>query len=181
MKPMLKALGTKRFKLRYDQLLSNVGFKFNLRRYMKEAFPNVISNAELTAGTTWPGGPGQRGTEKLFTHNIGTALIVFPASLQLNSVIFESGKGNILNGFGTNGSNMPTEIIIKCTDSAAWRALHEKRRRRVHVRGHVGAGGCQDAPGLRVNRVQGRSVQIHSGLSALGFGHSDYSLAAHTT
>ena len=32
-KPTLKALGTKRLKLKYGELLSNVAFKFNLRRY----------------------------------------------------------------------------------------------------------------------------------------------------
>ena len=33
MKPMLKALGTKPLKLKYDKPLSNFAFKFNLRRY----------------------------------------------------------------------------------------------------------------------------------------------------
>jgi hypothetical protein len=33
MKPTLKALGTKRLNLKYDVPLSNVTFKFNLRRY----------------------------------------------------------------------------------------------------------------------------------------------------
>jgi hypothetical protein len=33
MKPVLKAPGTKRLKLKYDCLLSNVAFGFNLRRY----------------------------------------------------------------------------------------------------------------------------------------------------
>jgi hypothetical protein len=33
MKPVLKALGTKRLKLQYDETLSNFAFKFNLRRY----------------------------------------------------------------------------------------------------------------------------------------------------
>ena len=33
MKPKLKPPGTKRLKLEYDGLLSNFGFKFNLRRY----------------------------------------------------------------------------------------------------------------------------------------------------
>ena len=32
-KPKLKPPGTKRLKLEYDGLLSNFGFKFNLRRY----------------------------------------------------------------------------------------------------------------------------------------------------
>jgi hypothetical protein len=32
-KPTLKATGTERLKLKYEELLSNVGFKFNLRRY----------------------------------------------------------------------------------------------------------------------------------------------------
>jgi len=34
-KPMLKAPGTKRLKLRYDVPLSNFAFNFNLRRYTK--------------------------------------------------------------------------------------------------------------------------------------------------
>jgi len=33
MKPMLKAPRTKRLKLKYDEMPSNVAFKFNLRRY----------------------------------------------------------------------------------------------------------------------------------------------------
>ena len=33
MKPKLKAPGTKRLKLEYDGPLSNVAFKFNMRRY----------------------------------------------------------------------------------------------------------------------------------------------------
>jgi len=36
-KPKLKPPATKRLKLKYDILLSNHGFKFNLRRYIKEA------------------------------------------------------------------------------------------------------------------------------------------------
>jgi len=36
-KPTLKAPGTKRLKLNYDKLLSNVAFKFNLRRYTRGA------------------------------------------------------------------------------------------------------------------------------------------------
>jgi hypothetical protein len=34
MKPTLKAPGTKRLKLRYDDPLSNLAFKFNIRRYI---------------------------------------------------------------------------------------------------------------------------------------------------
>jgi hypothetical protein len=34
-KPTLKAPGTKRLKLKFDILLSNFAFKFNLRRYIK--------------------------------------------------------------------------------------------------------------------------------------------------
>ena len=33
MKPMLKASGTKRLKLKYDHLFSSFAFNFNLRRY----------------------------------------------------------------------------------------------------------------------------------------------------
>ena len=35
---MLKAPGTKRLKLKYDEPLSNFAFKFNLRRYYMESF-----------------------------------------------------------------------------------------------------------------------------------------------
>jgi len=34
MKPVLKAPGTQRLKLKYDKRLSNVAFNFNLRLYM---------------------------------------------------------------------------------------------------------------------------------------------------
>jgi hypothetical protein len=37
MKPMLKAPGTKRLKLKYDQPLSSFAFNFNFRRYTMEA------------------------------------------------------------------------------------------------------------------------------------------------
>jgi hypothetical protein len=35
MKPKLKAPETKRLKLEYDEVLSNIAFKFNLPRYTK--------------------------------------------------------------------------------------------------------------------------------------------------
>jgi len=35
-KPMLKAPGTKRLKLTYDEMLSSLDFEFKLRRYSKE-------------------------------------------------------------------------------------------------------------------------------------------------
>ena len=35
-KTTLKAPGTERLKLKYEELLSNFGFKFNLRRYTKD-------------------------------------------------------------------------------------------------------------------------------------------------
>ena len=35
MKPELKPRGTKRLKLNHDELLSSLGFKFYLRRYIK--------------------------------------------------------------------------------------------------------------------------------------------------
>ena len=39
-RPTLKAPGTKRLKLKYDEPVSNFAFKFNLRRYnQKQAWP----------------------------------------------------------------------------------------------------------------------------------------------
>ena len=46
-KPKLKPPGTKRLKLQYYNLLSNFGFKFNLRRYIKAAAD--AGDANLTA------------------------------------------------------------------------------------------------------------------------------------
>ena len=55
MKPVLKAPGPKRLKPNYDNLLSNVAFKFNLRRY-------IMIQSDLTHGwgldLTWQGGAG---------------------------------------------------------------------------------------------------------------------------
>jgi hypothetical protein len=39
MKPMLKAPGTERLKLKYDNLVSRFAFKFNLRRYTPAPSP----------------------------------------------------------------------------------------------------------------------------------------------
>jgi hypothetical protein len=47
-KPTLKAPGTNRLKLNYDALLSNVAFKFNLRRYNMSA---ILTNFAL--GIEW--------------------------------------------------------------------------------------------------------------------------------
>jgi len=38
-KPTLKAPGSKRLILKYDQLVSNVGFNFNLRRFIMDDIP----------------------------------------------------------------------------------------------------------------------------------------------
>jgi len=46
-KPTLKAPGTKRLKLKYDELLSNFVLKFSLRRYMKSAGFEVTEEADL--------------------------------------------------------------------------------------------------------------------------------------
>ena len=49
-KPTLKAPGTKRLKLEYDDLLSSVAFNFNLRRY------RVVDRPPLTAtAAAWTG------------------------------------------------------------------------------------------------------------------------------
>ena len=45
--PTLKLPGTKRLKVKYDELLSNFGFKFNLRRY------NLATAAVLRADHVW--------------------------------------------------------------------------------------------------------------------------------
>jgi hypothetical protein len=50
-KPMLKAPGIKRLKLQYHQRLLNIGFKFNLRRYIKVSLLNFFVTLDgLEAG-----------------------------------------------------------------------------------------------------------------------------------
>jgi len=47
-KPTVTATGTKRLKLKCDKLLSNVAFKFNLRRYNAEAAKGMkAANLEM--------------------------------------------------------------------------------------------------------------------------------------
>jgi hypothetical protein len=46
-KPTLKAPGTKRLKLKFEKVLSNFAFKFNLRRYTKV---NALAAAETADG-----------------------------------------------------------------------------------------------------------------------------------
>ena len=48
-KPASKAAGTKQFKLRYDELLSNIGFNFNLRRYTMAATTAADTAADASA------------------------------------------------------------------------------------------------------------------------------------
>ena len=53
-KPTLKAPGTERLQLKYEELLSNFGFKFNLRRYSKMAKETEVESlyflGEMQAG-----------------------------------------------------------------------------------------------------------------------------------
>jgi hypothetical protein len=61
MKPKLNAPGTKRLKPKYDRLLSNVAFKFNLRHYIKCWGDNDVG--QLGQGSALPlgGAAGQMG------------------------------------------------------------------------------------------------------------------------
>jgi hypothetical protein len=47
-KSTLKAPGTQRLKLKYEELLSDFGFKFNLRRYSKAPPPTPSTTATTT-------------------------------------------------------------------------------------------------------------------------------------
>jgi hypothetical protein len=47
MKPVLKAPGAKLLKLRYDELLSNFSFNFNVRRYTKVAVLGASPDASV--------------------------------------------------------------------------------------------------------------------------------------
>jgi len=51
-KPMLKAPGTKRLKLKIDELLSSFAFNLNLRRYTMDALSNPRTLAHLVAVIT---------------------------------------------------------------------------------------------------------------------------------
>ena len=57
MKPSLKAHGTKRLQLKFDILLSNFAFKFNLRRYTTDAAAGTVTVSQqryLAAGAHTP-------------------------------------------------------------------------------------------------------------------------------
>ena len=47
-KHTLKAPGTKRLKLNYDKLLSNLAFTIKLRRYIQGRVVNVVGRCRLT-------------------------------------------------------------------------------------------------------------------------------------
>jgi len=47
-KPTLKALKNKRLTLKYDETLSNLAFKLNLRRYSKEIAKSELGKVDLT-------------------------------------------------------------------------------------------------------------------------------------
>jgi len=49
MKPILNAPGTKRLNLQYDEALSNVAFKFNLRRYIKALYATDFAKTDAFA------------------------------------------------------------------------------------------------------------------------------------
>jgi len=51
MKATLKAPGSKRLKLEYDNLLSNSAFKLNLRRYTKVPLIDSLCGVTLTIPT----------------------------------------------------------------------------------------------------------------------------------
>jgi hypothetical protein len=61
MKLTLKAPGSKRLKLRYDELLSNVAFKLNLRRYIMAHDSDDFNKWEA----------GQALTRALLLHLVG--------------------------------------------------------------------------------------------------------------
>ena len=62
-KPKLKAPGSKRLKLQYDELHSSIAFKFNLRRYNQGCSPVPAPRPRSWLGwrqlsTAWYGGAG---------------------------------------------------------------------------------------------------------------------------
>jgi hypothetical protein len=62
-KPTLKAPGSKRLKLQYDELHSSIAFKFNLRRYNQGCSPVPAPRPRSWLGwrqlsTAWYGGAG---------------------------------------------------------------------------------------------------------------------------
>ena len=54
-KPTLKAPGTERLKLKYEELLSNFGIKFDLRRYIKDVMMSsgVVGVAKKVTRGKW--------------------------------------------------------------------------------------------------------------------------------
>jgi len=67
-KPTLKPTGTKRLKLNYDILFSTSAFKFNLRRYTKDA-AHTVNTLQYAAPLRVAVGKSQAGayTRSLFS------------------------------------------------------------------------------------------------------------------
>jgi hypothetical protein len=59
-KPKLKAPGTERLRLKYEELLSNFGLKCNLRRYIKASVHKPLVSKTTRVGTDGAR-PGTRG------------------------------------------------------------------------------------------------------------------------
>jgi len=71
-KPTLKAPGTKRLKLEYDVLLSNLAFKFILRRYIEllDRSDNVYAPDILGALDDADGDDDEKQTKNFLMQNI---------------------------------------------------------------------------------------------------------------
>ena len=97
-KPTLNSPGTKRLKLRYDELVSNFAFKFNLRRYIKK------NGADVQVGSS--SGTGDLADSHDFT------VIAGPTDVAVTQVtIGESTSFSVLAG-------EPAKITIIPRDSS---------------------------------------------------------------
>ena len=66
-RPTLKAPGTKRLNLKYDELLSEVAFKFNVRRYNSVQIAQSSDGMEFSCGACPTGFEGKARLNSLDT------------------------------------------------------------------------------------------------------------------
>jgi hypothetical protein len=115
-KPTLKAPGTKRLKLKYAVTLSNLGFKFNLRRYHRERGTRVCI-VEVGCGTS--------------THSMREeSELLLARSLAISIVRIDPGDASVPlgRGVGIKAGGLEALVAIEAAFASQSRSRSSRRR-----------------------------------------------------
>ena len=118
----LKAPGSERLKLKYDELLSNVAFKTNLRRYS-------LARAALTALAALAGGRGWEAILRAADADpaAAAAQLGLPAPPQPRGAPGAAARTNLFVGDVAAATSAVVEVAPHCVDGAYAQVL------RVHA------------------------------------------------